>query len=76
MIVVDVAEGKGGARAFLLAQSYMPAQQLHVLVNPREGAPGPWYVDRRGEALKTPEWFFDTGSLRRFTANGCPKRFH
>ena len=55
------------ATAFvLLGQSYMPAQQFHVLINP---AGGVWYdaatVDAAG--LATPEWrpFFRRDTLRR-----------
>jgi hypothetical protein len=51
---------------FLLAQSYMPAQEMHVLKNPANADGSPWYAwDDRGE-LRTPEWTFPAGSLRRF----------
>jgi hypothetical protein len=64
VIVVDVAE-KGKDRMFLLAQSYMPAQEVHVLKNPaREG--DPWYEVDFGETLVTPEWTFRKGDLKRF----------
>ena len=64
VIVVDVAQ-KGRERMFLLAQSYMPAQEIHVLRNPaREG--DPWYSIDFGETLVTPEWTFRRGDLKRF----------
>ncbi|MBM4379803.1 MAG: DUF4846 domain-containing protein [Deltaproteobacteria bacterium] len=63
--VVDVVEGPGGRRAFALAQSYMPAQEVHVLDNPSQ--PGtPWYELAEGAPLVTPEWTFPPGSLARF----------
>jgi len=72
VIVVDVAEDQQGRRAVLLAQSYMPAQDIHVLRNPK--TPGsPWYVIEGQGPLATPEWDFPAGSLRRFKAVGCPK---
>ena len=72
VIVVDVAEDKQGRRAVLLAQSYMPAQDIHVLRNPKS-PDSPWYVIEGDGPLVTPEWDFPAGSLRRFTAAGCPK---
>ena len=66
MIVVDVAVHEtSGRRRFLLAQSYMPAQEIHVLRNPE--APGsPWYDADSGDVLETPEWTFRCGDRRRF----------
>ena len=66
VIVVDVAHGPRGARAFLLAQSYMPAQDPHVLVNPRDPGLSPWYATGFGATLVTPEWIFASGELRRW----------
>jgi len=71
--VVDVAEGPGGRRVFALAQSYMPAQDIHVLDNP--ASPGsPWYELAEGAPLATPEWTFPAGSLARFRPrpSRCP----
>lgn len=65
VIVMDVAVNRAGERRFLLAQSYMPAQNIHVLNNPADGR-SPWYGLGVGEALITPEWHFKAGSLRRF----------
>jgi hypothetical protein len=70
---VDVVEDGKGRRAVLLAQSYMPAQDIHVLRNPN--TPGnPWYVIEGDDPLTTPEWDFLAGALRRFPAGGCPNR--
>ncbi len=69
VIVVDMAENKTtGDKVFLIAQSYMPAQQMHVLINPNSDAYSPWYsVKEIGEGtLFTPEWDFAPGSLMRF----------
>jgi hypothetical protein len=66
VLVVDTAHGPGGRRAFLLAQSYMPAQEIHVLRNPRAAHGEPWYELDAGAPLVTPEWTFAPGTLRRF----------
>lgn len=66
VIVMDVAEYPAtGERAFLLAQSYMPAQNIHILKNPNNPKLSPWYIAKEGELI-TPEWRFPAGSLHRF----------
>lgn len=64
VIVMDVAQNSKGRRIFLLAQSYMPAQDIHILKNPASSSP--WYDNTPQQALQTPEWDFPAGSLRRF----------
>ena len=65
VIVLDVARSETGRTVFLLAQSYMPAQQIHVLRNPNSEL-GPWYPVDFGQTLVTPEWRFEAGDLARF----------
>lgn len=66
VIVIDVAEDSGTKeKIFLLAQSYMPAQEMHILRNPTDSALSPWYRIPEG-TLYTPEWSFERGSLKRF----------
>lgn len=71
VLVVDVAQDSSGRRAFLLAQSYMPAQDIHILKNPISDL-GPWYSAEDPGKLITPEWIFSRDSLRRFSDDGCP----
>ncbi|WP_373551214.1 DUF4846 domain-containing protein [Haliscomenobacter sp.] len=68
VIVVDMAQNpKTGEKLFLLAQSYMPAQDIHILQNPNDPKLSPWYsANTTGEAVLTPEWGFVKGNLRRF----------
>lgn len=67
VIVVDKASDPGSGRAvFLLAQSFMPAQEIHVLVNPEDPRLSPWYKADFGISLRTPEWTFSSAELRRF----------
>ncbi|MFZ5633838.1 MAG: DUF4846 domain-containing protein [Bacillota bacterium] len=67
VIVVDMAENKNtGEILFMLAQSYMPAQDIHILKNPRNKEISPWYSVNFGETLNTPEWSFNKNQLMRF----------
>lgn len=66
VIVVDVAQNAAGEKVFLLAQSYMPAQEIHVLVNPNDATLSPWYSANFTGSLQTPEWTFAPGSLKKF----------
>ncbi len=68
VIIVDVVEdSKTDVKLFMLAQSYMPAQEIHILKN---GMPAdilsPWYSTNFGPFLKTPEWTFTRAQLMRF----------
>ena len=68
VIVLDVARNeKTGKKIFLLGQSYMPAQEIQVLVNPVNTDLSPWYSEDFGEVLYTPEWTFKKSELMRFT---------
>ncbi len=67
VIIMDMAKDKKtGEKIFLLAQSYMPAQDIHILKNPENEQLSPWYSVNFGEVLRTPEWTFDKGQLMRF----------
>ncbi|MCK5824447.1 MAG: DUF4846 domain-containing protein [Ichthyobacteriaceae bacterium] len=67
IIVVDMAENKKThKKVFMLAQSYMPAQDLQILVNPNSDNNSPWYSDDFGDLLETPEWNFNKEDLKRF----------
>lgn len=67
VIVLDMAEDKKtGEKIFLTAQSYMPAQSIHILKNPEDATLSPWYSTNFGDTLKTPEWDFDKNQLMRF----------
>ncbi len=67
VIVVDMAKNRTtGKTVFLLAQSYMPAQDMHILKNPKDGTLSPWYDMDFGSILYTPEWIFYRNELKRF----------
>lgn len=64
IIVLDMAVNKQGQKVFLLAQSYMPAQDIHILKNYSRPDLGPWYSLQDGQSLETPEWTFPAGQLK------------
>ena len=67
VIVVDMAENKNtGEKIFLLAQGYMPAQEIHVLKNPENSDGNPWYSANFGERLYTPDYVFTKEQIYRF----------
>lgn len=66
VIIVDVATAPSGRKVFLLAQSYMPAQELQILKNPVDPGLSPWYSTDFGDTLYTPEWSFRKDELKGF----------
>ncbi|MBN1251645.1 MAG: DUF4846 domain-containing protein [Bacteroidales bacterium] len=67
IIVLDMAENKKtGEKLFLLAQSYMPAQEIQILQNPNNKQISPWYSLNFEGKLYTPEWTFEKSELKRF----------
>ena len=66
VLVVDVAENPATHEKFmLLTQSYMPAQDIHVL-RPDWNA-SPWFrVDAEASIVGTPEWSFAPNELAQF----------
>ena len=67
VIVVDMAlKLDTGEKLFLLAQSYMPAQEIHILKNPEEPGISPWYRLNQDDQINTPEWRFYKEDLKRF----------
>lgn len=67
VIVVDMAVNKTtGEKLFMIAQGYMPAQDIHVLKNYNDPGISPWYSTDFGEVLETPEWTFYKEQLMRF----------
>lgn len=67
VIVVDMAvDAVTGKKYFMLAQSYMPAQDMHILKNPINRNLSPWYSTNFKGSLHTPEWTFEQSDLHRF----------
>ncbi|UZR93496.1 DUF4846 domain-containing protein [Chondrinema litorale] len=69
VIVIDVVQNQKGEKYFLIAQSYMPAQSIHILKNNANPDLSPWYSlseIKREMKIYTPEWTFEVSDLKRF----------
>jgi hypothetical protein len=66
VIVTDVAVNKEGKKIFMLAQSYMPAQEIHILKSPFNAELLPWYDVTENENIITPEYVFKKNELKRW----------
>ena len=66
VMIADICKNSDGKKAYLLSQGYMPAQEFQVLKNPLH-EDDPWYYeDEIKYPLRTPEYSFEEGSLRRY----------
>lgn len=67
VLVLDVIADVNGNKKFMLAQSYMPAQDLQILINPNSDEFTPWYnLNDIGNEIYTPEWIFSKDQLKKF----------
>lgn len=65
VIVIDVAVNDMDQKYYMLAQSYMPAQSIHILKNPADADGGPWYnAGQANDLITTPEWSFRKAELK------------
>jgi hypothetical protein len=54
-----------GEKMFMLLQSFIPAQEIHLVVNPYHAELGPWY-SANDSLIITPGWQFTPKDLRRW----------
>lgn len=67
VIVVGSAKNSAGKRLFLLAESFMPAQDIHILVNRQYPKISPWYeLDIKSPKTVTAKYTFEPTSIKRF----------
>ncbi len=64
VIVTDMAENDEGEKIYLLAQSYMPAQDIHILKNLKNESASPWYPLNTDLDIFTPEYHFTRDQLK------------
>ena len=64
--VMAVAKNDTGKKIFLLSQGYMPAQDIHILKNYANPGLSPWYDLSETSPLNTPQWQFESGTLKRW----------
>lgn len=58
VIVMDMAENADHEKIYLLAQGFMPAQDIHVVINPNSASLSPWYQLNDAPDIETPEYSF------------------
>ena len=63
--VIDVIVNKYGDKKYMLAQSYMPAQEQQILLNPIKKN-SVWYDLHKTKNIITPEYIFTVKQLKRF----------
>jgi hypothetical protein len=67
VMIVGCAKDKHNNKVYLLAESYMPAQSIHVLTNPFESGISPWYhLDLNSGSIETARYTFSTTNIKRF----------
>ncbi len=67
MTVIETAVNpSNGKKVFLLAQSYMPAQEIHIVKNLGDDDLSPWYEIPESDEIETPEWTFLKNNLMRW----------
>ncbi len=66
MIVTDEAINSEGKKIYLLAEGYMPAQDMHIVINPMNNILNPWYEVNNDEKIITPGFIFSNKQLKRF----------
>ncbi len=67
VFIVGVAMNSVGKKVYLLAESYMPAQDLHIIINPLNRTISPWYeLDVNSPKTVTAKYIFNPTSIKRF----------
>ena len=65
-IILDMAMNSSGDKIYLLAQSYMPAQDIHILKDLSNKNLSPWYKLGNDEIIETPEYSFTKYELKKW----------
>jgi hypothetical protein len=70
VLIVDMAiHSKTGEKICLVVQSYMPAQDIHILLNPNDNFLSPWIKIPENQIdaeFITPQWDFVRKDLKKF----------
>lgn len=73
VIIVGVAKNNLGKRLYLLAESFMPAQDIHIIINPLNRKISPWYeLDVNSTQTITAKYIFKPTSIKRFISKNLP----
>lgn len=63
-IVMDVVKNSKGEIRVMLANGYMPAQDIHVVRDPDNDSNSPWINIKDGQWVRLPEWTFQSSQLK------------
>ena len=63
-IVMDVVQNSKGEKMVMLANGYMPAQDIHVVRNIYNEEDSPWIWVNGKDPVRLPEWTFGSNQLR------------
>lgn len=68
MIVVDVVTNPTTKqKAFIAAQSFVPAQEIEIVKNLNDATNSPWFIiNSKEQNVRFPQWTFSTFELKRF----------
>ncbi|SFI07159.1 DUF4846 domain-containing protein [Halpernia frigidisoli] len=67
VIIVGISKNISGQKLYLLAESFMPAQDIHILINPVNKKISPWYeLDVNSAQTITAKYIFKPTSIKRF----------
>lgn len=67
VIIVGIAKNNLGKRVYLLAESFMPAQDIHIIINPLNSKLSPWYeLDVNSAKTITAKYIFEPTAIKRF----------
>lgn len=67
VFIVGRAKNASGRMIFLLAESFMPAQDIHIIKNPVNPLISPWYaLDVKAPVTRTSRYLFKPTSIKRF----------
>jgi hypothetical protein len=64
VMVVDLVQKASGEKLIMLAQSYKPAQEIHIIKNPHDGSV--WHALPSDDTFLTAEWTFENYKIGRF----------
>lgn len=67
VFIVGTARNAAGKKLYLLAESFMPAQDVHIIVNSFNKKISPWYeLDVKAPKTYTAKYIFSPTSVKRF----------
>ena len=67
VIIMGIVRNNAGKRLYLLAESFMPAQDIHILKNTAHPELSPWYeLDVNAPKTVTAKYTFSPTSIKRF----------